>query len=175
MAGKTVNLPKETDLGQHYNMDMGEVRHSYLDGLENPTDEFRNPLGRRTVCGFVIPKFQRGLVWTPAQNVALIESVWKGIPIGTYAINRKIGNVPDHLQNIVIDGQQRLHAIELYLSGQLEVFGGTYDDLDKVQKRFFDCKHFARYETKTSDEAYLRDYYNLMNFGGTVHTEGDRA
>lgn len=34
---------------------------------------------------------------------------------------------------------------------------------------------FASYRTETVDEDYLRNYYNMTNFGGTAHTEDQRA
>jgi hypothetical protein len=36
-------------------------------------------------------------------------------------------------------------------------------------------RHFSAYLTQSEDEAYLRGYYNMMNFGGTAHTEDQRA
>ena len=34
---------------------------------------------------FRLPEFQRPAVWSQAQEARLIESVWRGIPIGTYS------------------------------------------------------------------------------------------
>jgi hypothetical protein len=35
--------------------------------------------------------------------------------------------------------------------------------------------HFHCYLTDSTDEDYLRSYYNLMNFGGIAHKPGEEA
>ena len=35
-------------------------------------------------------------------------------------------------------------------------------------------RHIIKYDYK-DDIEYLKNYYNLMNFGGTAHKEEDRA
>lgn len=133
-----------------------------------------NPLGLRVVMGYFLPTWQRPLVWTEEQKVRLIESAWKGLSIGTYTYNRaRLGSPYD---NLLIDGQQRLHAIECYLNDEFPVFGYRWSEVTKVDRRVWEMTiHFRSYITETENETYLRDYYNLMNFGGTAHKETERA
>ena len=53
--------------------------------------------------GVTIPDIQRDLLWTPKQIALLWDSIFKGMPIGTFMKQ-------DH-DNALIDGQQRLNAI----------------------------------------------------------------
>ena len=73
-----------------------------------------------------IPQFQRDFVWTKAQTAALIDSILKGFPIGTFILwktndrlrhMRNIGNIElkeprsgDPVQ-YVLDGQQRITSL----------------------------------------------------------------
>ena len=73
-----------------------------------------------------IPQFQRDFVWTKAQTAALIDSILKGFPIGTFILwktndrlrhMRNIGNIKvkeprsgDPVQ-YVLDGQQRITSL----------------------------------------------------------------
>lgn len=92
--------------------------------------------GRRTVMGFVLPSWQRGLVWTEAQKIAFIESAWRGVPIGTYTYNEApIGSPLDYL---LIDGQQRMNAIQEYIEGELqfgEKIAAIYASLSNGQEQ----------------------------------------
>lgn len=66
-----------------------------------------------------IPKFQRSLVWDYDQKVALIDSIYRGFPVGailTYQTDEKFGN-----RNVlqVVDGLQRMSTIREYLDSPL--------------------------------------------------------
>lgn len=77
---------------------------------------------------------------------------------------------------LLIDGQQRMSAIQDYLEGRFKVFGLLYADVPVRERRRWEMSTmFACYITETDNEAYLRDYYNLTNFGGTAHKETERA
>jgi uncharacterized protein with ParB-like and HNH nuclease domain len=76
--------------------------------------------GERPLGRFILPPFQRPLVWTHQQQVRLIESIWSGLPIGAYVYNRAaLDNACDCW---LLDGQQRITAILAYMNGEFEVF-----------------------------------------------------
>jgi uncharacterized protein with ParB-like and HNH nuclease domain len=164
-------MPKRVDLGNHSNTVMSLVlmRKKMFD-----EGDVRNLHGYREILGFFLPAWQRGLVWSQAQQIALLESAWKGINIGTYTYNTApIGHA---LDNLLIDGQQRMHALQCYFNDEFPVFGYKWSEVTEFDKRDFkNSVHFASYETRSEDEQYLRDYYNLTNFGGTQHEESMRA
>ena len=120
----------------------------------------------RTVLGWILPEYQRGFVWSEAQQVKLIESIWRGIPIGYWAIVYDLGDPQDGL---LIDGQQRLTTIARYISGYFPVYGAYWDDLSVVYQRRFMKTHFPHYAIKGATPDQVREYYELLNFGGTPH------
>lgn len=143
--------------------------------MGTPTDVFYNPLGLPMLCGHVIPDFQRGLCWTEDQNLALIDSIFRGIPIGTYAVNFSIDQLPPRLTNILLDGQQRLNALSLFWEDKLTYRGYKWSELNRPQQGILNRVMFPQMRTNTKDEAEARTYYNAMNFGGVDHTEEERA
>ena len=157
--------PEKIDIGRFENRCIQELLLN-LETAERDADLI-NPLGLPTVCGYNIPPWQRGLVWTLDQNIALIESIWRGIPIGSYSVNH--WEVKDQsLTNIVIDGQQRLNAIQCYFEDEFDVFGAKWSQVGQIDQRRFKSCHFPKFEVKSIDLNYLKNYYNLMNFAGTA-------
>ena len=164
--------PPRIELGHSISSSLNELILNMRD-YEKDKD-YLNPCGYRTVCGYSIPDWQRPLVWTEEQQISLIESLWRGIPIGSYSINHY--NVEDdRLKNIVIDGQQRLYTIERYFTDQLIVFGARWCDVDPIDQRFFKNNRFEKYEVKSSDRTFLTTYYNHMNFSGVKHNLNQKA
>lgn len=160
-------MPDRVYLGRGLESCIGEALLHYAD------DDNDNPQGLRTVMGYNVPTWQRPLVWSMDQNIKLLESMWLGLPIGTYSFNRKYGSKFD---NLIIDGQQRMNAVEMYINDGFKVFGYLYSETTKVDKLFFRTNaKFPCYIVETDDEQYLRNYYNMMNFSGTSHTEDQRA
>lgn len=165
-------MPKQFAAGQHGNTVMAgpmiERKH-WLDG------EVANPFGYRVVMGYFLPPWQRGLVWTVAQQVAFIESAWRGIGLGTYTINRTRA-FQHPLDNLLIDGQQRMFAIQCYIEDRFPVFGWHWSEVTEVDRRYWEMSTtFASYTTDSEDEDFLRAYYDMMNFGGVSHTPDQRA
>lgn len=163
-------MPEQYDLGRGGNTVIGMAmmrreEHKRGESL------FSNP--HRVVMGYQLPTWQRGLVWSVEQIERLIESIWLGIPIGTWTFNR-VYDRPE-LDDLLIDGQQRLYAIEQYLDDKVTVFGHKWSEVTRIDRRVFEDTVFPSYITETEDEKYLRNYYNMMNFGGTAHKESERA
>lgn len=66
----------------------------------------------------MIPGFQRPSVWTKEQKAALIRSILRGLPTGTYYINRSDNS---ELDDLLFDGQQRFTAVQEFLDGSFPV------------------------------------------------------
>lgn len=172
MTDNSRRMPERINLGKSYHSPMATPMQQLRAWRDRP-DEI-NPHGLRTVMGYCLPTWQRGLVWTVKQKIALIESAWRGLSLGTYTYNQ--GRIGSPYDNLLIDGQQRLHAIECYLNDEFPVFGYRWSECTIVDRRLWEISvHFQSYVTETEDEAYLRSYYNLTNFGGTAHREAERA
>jgi hypothetical protein len=81
----------------------------------NDRPEMQTQVSRQTVRqlaansrdgGLRLPAYQRPLVWTPEQALALVESVYEGYPIGAFLVW-----APSWAEGILLDGQQRLAAL----------------------------------------------------------------
>ena len=161
-------MPDPVRLGDHVQTTMITPFHNW----ENSTTE---PDGRRMVMGYALPAWQRDLVWTDDQQIRLLESAWRGLNIGTYTINHS-PRYRGPFDNLLIDGQQRLYALQRYFEGAFPVFGYRWSEITEADRRgILMSRHFSSYITRTDDEDYLRNYYNMMNFGGTAHKESERA
>jgi hypothetical protein len=91
-----------------------------------------------------IPQFQRDFVWTMQKSAALLDSVIKGYPVGTFIFwstkdrlrsVRDLGNTPlpepkdGETVSFVLDGQQRLTSLYAALRGiKVERNSGKTDD-----------------------------------------------
>ncbi len=124
--------------------------------------------GERRLGPFVLPPFQRPPVWTVAQKVRFIESIWMGLPIGSYVVN--VGGYGSRFDDWLLDGQQRVTAILNYMADAFPVYGYVYSALPEVDHRGFEFgRVFTRLETKIEDEAELREVYDRLAYGGTPH------
>jgi len=129
---------------------------------------------------FRLPDFQRPRVWTLEQNVKLIESMWKGIPIGTYSVNQ-IQNFEmesetfQKYDSLLLDGQQRIAAILDYMGDKFAVFGNLFSDLSVPDQRHFEQLKFPYRLTHFQEIEDITEYYDTMNFGGVEHAPEQRA
>lgn len=159
-------------MGQHMQSTMMHPMHRKREYEKTPFE--MNPNGLRVVMGFPLPVWQRPLVWTMKQRIRFLESAWLGLNLGTFTYNDNY-NDPEY-DGLLLDGQQRLYAVEQYLSDEFEVFGYHWSELSPPDTRRFGMNvHFNCFITNSNSETYMREYYDLMNFGGTAHTEDQRA
>lgn len=140
--------------------------------------------GATWLLGTIIPPFQRPVVWDEERMTKFIESAWLGMHLGTFVVNNTVkvpyededGNTRYHPTDLwLIDGQQRLTAIDRYLDDRFPVFGAYWSEVTVIERRRFASTSFASSEVQLTSEPQLRDLYDRMNFGGIVHTEDQRA
>lgn len=127
--------------------------------------------GERRLLAFILPSFQRPSVWTEAQQIRLIESMWMGLPIAAYVYNQSDNPA---LDGLLLDGQQRWTAIAAYVDGAFPVFGHTFPSLPEPEKRRFQNMVFAALVTRLDTEAECRDVYDRLAYGGTAHDPASR-
>lgn len=147
----------------------GDTMHRLISGLVvDHTGDVR-PLiaGERRLGAFIVPPFQRGLVWTERQKVRLIESIYMGLPIGAIVYNQT--RVRNPCDGWLLDGQQRVTAIVDYMSGDIIADGWRYPDLPQIERRHFERMGVAVIETRIEDEDQCRDIYDRLAYGGTAH------
>ncbi len=176
---------------------MPEIRHANVHSMsvceivkdfdQNDRDEHdqmakRKPGQFEWLGPFVLPPFQRPPVWTVEQNIRFIESMWLGYDIGRYCV---VSWEPSTIWgDCLIDGQQRIRAILDYVNSRFPVMGHYYKDVTRVDRRVFEMIVFPRSVIRVDDirgdeikdvETRLREIYNRLNYGGTAHTEEQRA
>ena len=191
-----VRMPTASLEATVHNLSIGELLgrlERFTTGSEGP-EMF--PWATRFAMGYPLPDWQRPLVWTEAQKVRFIESLWAGVDVGTYMVNdvyafvnlgargtHFVGEQGTHykkLSEVLLDGQQRLTALEDYLYNRFAVPDANgvlryWKDLPRVERRRFSGQHFAKATVASWDETFLRRAYDLRAFGGTPHTEAQRA
>lgn len=144
---------------------------------------FQEIINEVSLCKIQIPPFQRSFVWQPKEIRFLLDSIYRGYPIGSFIFwktnrklprTRRIGNleIERHISegaeiSYVIDGQQRITSLYAAVKGSA---------IDDEHFRFlFDLrgKKFIVSKTDDQDEAVLgsKDLENLQISIRTVFTE----
>lgn len=134
------------------------------------------------------PDFQRGHVWTRAQQIAFIEYFLKGGRSGRILYfnhpqwmhwSSKKGAYNDF---VVVDGLQRITALLGFVRGEIPAFG-CYVKTDKNPPDVECFEGKLRWLTANSNlvvninnlptRAKVLEWYLQMNSGGTPHTEAE--
>lgn len=152
------------------------IDHIWIHGMRKEYNDYIDPCFRM-VLGFPIPEFQRPLCWTEDQQIKFIESVWLQIPIGTYTYVQLDWDLDDGkpvpMSGWLIDGQQRLTALERYWNDEFPVFNLKFSELNQAEKRRFLHTKFCHYEIRRHELDHVKDIYRKLAFGGVPHTEED--
>lgn len=166
---------------------------SRLEEFTKDEDKARreSPWADRFVMGYPLANWQRPVVWEVPAQIKFIESIWNGSDLGSYMINdawelvnqnAKNGDAIEMVEHseIILDGQQRLTAIQNYLLNAFPVNDNQgnpryFSELGIVERRRFAGITFSRASINSFDEQLLRKAYNLRSFGGVAHKESERA
>lgn len=108
------------------------------------------------------PDWQRGYIWKPKDEQLLIDSILKGLPIPKFYLTEEYDAKKGASIHYVVDGQQRLKAIDRFLKNEfhIEIEGKQYffKDLDSpTQKKITTYKlngHYMR-NYKQADVNFL--------------------
>jgi hypothetical protein len=131
--------------------------------------------GERILGRFVLPPFQRPPVWTRAQQVRFLESVWMGLPIGAIVFNQ-VGALNSPFDQWLLDGQQRVTSVYAYMADEFPVFGHHFSEIGVIDRRRWGMSiSFPAMMTQIEDEAELRDIYDRLAYGGTPHAQAIEA
>lgn len=111
------------------------------------------------------PFFQRNLVWRETHKREFIETIMAGLPFPQIFLARgKIDVEAMEAYTCVVDGQQRLTAIDEYISNRFPVHGKTYSELDASDK-----EKFLKYKVAVidfdllEDDPRLREIFQRLN------------
>ena len=137
----------------------------------------------------IIPEFQRGYVWKPAQASKLIESFLMGLPVpGIFVFIQEHQREQNNPIQLVIDGQQRLRSVFGFFEGKLPSSERPFRligvDERWVGKGYGDLEHWEQRILLTSilrvvnieqreprnDSSSIYQIFERLNTGGTALT-----
>lgn len=116
-----------------------------------------------------IPKFQRGLVWSKAKKVALLDTIHKGFPFGSLLVSEE--TTADGIKLLLLDGQQRLSTIKEYANNRFQYWKqlnrNDYDTLKKNVNDLIGDKNYFVNDDKLNE--ITQEGYDLAKW--TDHLE----
>ena len=120
----------------------------------------------------LLPRFQRGHVWTEAQQVAYVEAMLQNSEVSRLIIfnhttwNTLSGNREKSMT--IVDGLQRLEAVRKFMRGELRVFGLLVGEFSG-RLRMTNARFQMRVLSLPTEAAVIR-LYLALNGGGTPHS-----
>ena len=108
-------------------------------------------------------------MWSIAQKVRFIESIWTGLPIRVWVYNQVHAPNMHQADSSLLNGQQRIESILAYTQDSFDVFGLFFSELTTANRRRFSIISFAGLETQITDLAKLEEVYDRLAYGGTPH------
>lgn len=145
----------EIDVEWHYLEEMVQ-KHILEDGLD------------------LLPRFQRGHVWTEEQQRAYVANMLHGCEVARTIIFNRLTD--DYVQApegtmVIVDGLQRLEAVRKFMRDELVVFGKRRSEFKGVL-RMTNARFKVRITNLPTEAAVIR-FYLALNAGGTPHTDAE--
>ena len=126
--------------------------------------------GRRTDNSLVIsPKFQRRPVWMESERSSLISTICATLPFPEIYIQHVTNPADGTEQHIVVDGQQRVTSILMFIDGELSLpenddWNGQYfRDFDDAKKEAFWNYRVVVRDLSLTNDAEIRDLFTRLN------------
>jgi hypothetical protein len=150
----------------HYPMEVLVSRlEKYLVDPSSVHDRY--PWAVRFVMGMPVPTWARAQVWNLGQKGRFISAVWGEADLGSYLTNDCCdsafgGGALAENNEILIDGQQRLHSLEEYFFDRLAVPDAQgqpriWSELHNGERKRFLSTVFAHARVSSGDEVALRN------------------
>lgn len=125
---------------------------------------------------YIIPDYQRELVWSLKNKQNLIFSIMNGSPIGEFIIAKDTVDKKIQYYHIwtIIDGQQRINALKEFALNKFKDLDGRYFKDYSYREMTYLCEGFSNFniiivQNLTPKEQV--EIYLAKNIGGVVHTE----
>lgn len=119
------------------------------------------------------PDFQRDYVWNTDQQIKYCEYILHGGTSGKelYFNCPNWGQINVGSPYVIIDGKQRLHAVRLFMSGKIPVFGHYIHEFEDRPDML--TARFVWNVAAIDNRIDVLRWYIKFNSGGTYHTEKD--
>lgn len=127
------------------------------------------------------PDFQRGHVWTTEQQVAYLETLFRGGAKNARVIYlnnpfwQSYDTVDGYSDFVCVDGLQRFTAIERFVNNEIPVFGhllNEYEDKEVFNRMVYQLR--VNINSLKTKKAVL-EWYLQHNDGGTPHSQEEIA
>lgn len=138
-------------------------------------EHYREDFGGLELC----PDFQRGHVWTEAQQIHYLENALRGVVAQTAFViqfncpnwesDKYSGDLPHGFQ--CIDGLQRLTAVQRFMNDEIRPFGFSVEDLNFSGFSIHSSYRFRLEVFDFQKKADLLQHYLDLNSGGTPHSK----
>jgi len=116
------------------------------------------------------PDFQRAHVWTEDQQIAYIEWVLRGGRSGRDILwNCKVWRSGGKAPVVLVDGLQRITAVQRFLHNEIPAFGTLYNDYEDNLRLVTSDFVFYVNDLKTTEQ--VLQWYIDINAGGTQHSD----
>ncbi len=114
------------------------------------------------------PEYQRELVWSEEDEIALIESIFNHVDIGKFVFIQRPFDSERKEMYEVLDGKQRLTALWRFYTDQFKYKGYYYSQLSAMLKYYFREKSIAVaiIDKERVTEKDIYDYFIRLNTGG---------
>ncbi|MEE4622349.1 hypothetical protein V2L00_01390 [Pseudomonas alliivorans] len=168
----------------HYPIDV-LARHLEKYLVDPSSTHDRYPWAARFVMGMPVPTWSRGLEWNVGQQARFITAVWSGADLGSYLTNdwcepASTRRALAENSEILVDGQQRLHSLEMYFLDRIAVPDAqgqprVWSELDNGERKRFLSTIFSHAKVSSGDEVALRKTYDLCAQGVVPRSFEQRA
>lgn len=134
-----------------------------IDGLSRSLDYYKQDYGLD-----LDPDFQRGHVWTESQQTAFVEWILRGGESGRTLLWNCHGFTKGMPRSpfTIVDGKQRLTALQRFLNDELPVFGAR---ISQIERRKFNAFGTIKFQVFDLDRPSMLQLYLDFNSGGTPH------
>lgn len=176
--------PKKINTATERSFSLDIIYDSRQQFLDNPLKFAQFNDGERWTCGYVLPPFQRDRVWEQDRAVGFVENVILGHHPGHWQFNNATdfemapaedGRMVWKYDRWLLDGQQRLAALDAYWADEFPVFGGYWSEATVPEQRRFLHTMFTASEHHLNDYDALYDLYFRINRAGVPHTDDEMA
>lgn len=129
-------------------------------------------------CGIDLdPDFQRGHVWTEAQQIRYVEFILRGGRSGKLILfnqpSWRHGEIRDDEPMQLVDGKQRLEAARRFMRDEIRAFGTLRSEFGEGRLPLHIHFDFSVNDLKTRAE--VLQWYLDLNDGGVVHAADEIA
>ena len=114
------------------------------------------------------PEYQRGYVWTQEDKELLLDSVFKNIDIGKFALIR-LSDAEWYERGLsyeILDGKQRLSTLIEFYENKLAYKGKYYNDLSWKDRITFKNHNVSVAEVRSENKKTILKYFLMLNRTG---------